>query len=159
MSIMHTRRKFLRECSLAAVAVTLAPAALAHCPAWEIKSAKGPWLPEFRQELNSWFMVGTGSKIFPLQLVEVNDFLPALPLPESGSKEKFSLRFRSLAAVSLAQHTYVFHHSRLGSISIFIVPGSSRDGYNFYTAIFDRVTNQAELGRLVSMAPGRAKIS
>lgn len=153
---MHNRRKFLRNCSLAAAAIAMAPASsLAEYPGLTFESARQPGFEQFGRHLNSWFMVRDGSRIYPLLLVGAAEFPAAVTGTADEGNEKFSLRFSGPGQVMLAQDTYAFEHPRLGRLSIFIVPGGSRDGRNYYNAVFDRPTSPAGLARQVALAPRR----
>jgi hypothetical protein len=153
---MQTRRKFLRDCSLAAVTASLAPvAALAH-PGSRIAGRKEPGFGQFARQVNTPFLVQTGSQLVRLVLAGVAPFSAASPDAEDAGNEKFSLRFRGPVQQPLEQDMYQFDHRRLGRLEIFIVPiGSLDTTYCHYEAIFDRPVDAAGLALQLSLAPRR----
>jgi len=155
---MQTRRKFLRDCSLAAAAASLGPvAAWAQNPAARIVISDEPDFAQFARQVNTFFLVRTGFNTVRLLLVQANPFSAASPDAEDAGNEKFSLRFRGPAQQPLEQNTYRFDHPRLGRLSIFIVPTGRVDTrYCYYEAIFDRPMNAAQLAAQMAMAPRRA---
>jgi hypothetical protein len=153
---MQTRRQFLRDCSLVATAVTLAPAALARNTDVPATLMASPSFEQFVRHLNSSFVVRAGFQVSSLTLVEANAFSAATADGEDAGNEKFSLLFRSNVLPVLQQDTYSLEHSRLGRLSIFIVPIEHADKqHRYYEAIFDRAVDPAELAVLLARAPKR----
>jgi len=144
---MHTRRKFLRDCSLTAVAVALAPAALAQPRA---TAMSGQTLADFQACLNSQFTVNNGSQTMSLELIQAAAFSPPLSAAGDGS---FLLRFRGPASMPLGQDTYEFANEQFGRLPIFIVPGRAAKGQLVYEAVFNRPANPAEVARQLASAP------
>jgi hypothetical protein len=156
---MQTRRKFLHDCSLAAVTASLAPAAaLAHNPASRITGLNVPGFEQFARQVNTPFFVQAGSQLVRLVLVGANPFSATSPGAEDAGNEKFSLRFRGPVQQSLGQDTYRLDHQHLGRLAIFIVPiGSLDTAHCHYEAIFDRPVNAAAFAAQLSRAPGRVQ--
>ena len=154
---MQTRRKFLRDCSLAAAAASLGPAvAWGQNPAGRISAPDWPGLAQFAGQVNTSFLVRTGFDTVRLLLVRANPFSAASLDAEDAGNEKFSLLFRGPAQKPLEQNTYQFDHPRLGRLFIFIVPaGWLGTSYCFYGAIFDRPVNAAQLAAQLARAPRR----
>lgn len=152
---MQTRRKFLHDCSLAAVAASLAPSVTwAGNPAGWKAVAQEPGFAEFARQVNTFFRVQAGFNPVRLLLVQANPFSPATPDAEDAGNDKFILRFRGPAQQPLEQDTYRFDHPRLGRLFIFIVPTGSRDPMHcHYAAIFDRPVNTAQLAAQLARAP------
>lgn len=158
---MQTRRKFLRDCSVAAATASLIPtAALA-----DKKPAPRPaivpkesGLPQFARQLNTFFTVQTDSSRIKLRLAGADSFSAAVPNAEDARNEKFRLLFHGPAQQPLGQDTYLFEHPRMGRQSIFIVPiGSPETGHCVYEAIFDRPVNPRELALQLARAPRRPR--
>jgi hypothetical protein len=155
---MPTRRKFLRDCSLVAASAAWVPAALARNSGLPIAFMDNPGFEQFAQQVNSPFIVRAGWEVAILTLVEAQIFSAASAAGEDAGNEKFSLLFRSPLQPALAQDTYPFEHSRLGRLSIFIVPAVGADRqHRYYAAIFDRPKNPANLARQLSQAPKRGQ--
>lgn len=156
---MQTRRKFLRDCSLAAVTASLAPvAAWAQNPAARMVVPEWPGFAQFARQVNTSFLVRAGFDTVRLLLVRANPFSAASPDAEDAGNEKFSLLFRGPAQKPLEQNTYRFDHPRLGRLSIFIVPIGSLDTTHCqYEAIFDRPVDAAQLAAQLALAPRRAQ--
>jgi hypothetical protein len=154
---MQTRRKFLRDCSLAAVAASLAPsAAWAQNPASRIAGRKEPGLEQFARRVNTAFFVQAGPQLVRLVLVGADAFSASAPGAEDAGNEKFSLRFYGPAQQPLEQDTYRFDHPHLGRLEIFIVPVGSMDTTHcHYEAVFDRPVDAAGLALQLSLAPRR----
>jgi hypothetical protein len=155
---MQTRRKFLRDCSLAAVAASFGPAAAwAQNPAGSIAAPDWPGFAQFARQVDTSFLVHAGFSTVKLRLVAATPFAAASPDAEDAGNEKFSLLFRGPAQRPLEQDTYQFNHPRLGRLSIFIVPTGWLDTtYCYYAAIFDRPVNAAQLAAQLARAPRRA---
>ncbi len=160
-TFMHTRRQFLRDCSMVAAAAALVPAAaLARNPAPQALAAVGPGLAQFARHVNTPFILQTGSKMIKLLLVEASSFSGATADGEDAGNEKFSLLFRGSLATPLVQDTYSFFHPRLGQFSIVIVPICCLDTKSiYYEAIFDRPVNSAELADQMARAPRRVAMT
>jgi len=156
---MQTRRKFLRDCSLAAVAASLGPSITwARNPAGGVAIPQAPGFAEFAREVNTFFRVQAGLNPVRLLLVQANPFWSATPDAEDAGNEKFTLRFRGPAQQPLEQDTYRFDHPRLGRLFIFIVPTGWRDTMHcHYADIFDRPVNTAQLAAQLARAPRRAQ--
>jgi hypothetical protein len=154
---MQTRRKFLRDCSLAAVTASLVPAAaLAHNAASRIAVPEGADFEQFARQTNTTFHVRSGSQRVKLLLVEASPFSAVSPDGEDAGNEKFSLLFRGPAQPPLEQDTYQFNHPRLGRQAIFVVPiGCMDTAHCYYEAIFDRPMNPAQLAAQLARAPRR----
>ena len=158
---MQTRRKFLRDCSLAAVTASLAPAvALAQSRPGRMTGHEGTGYAQFAGQVNTPFFVRAGSQTVKLLLVEARPFSAASPDAPDAGNEKFSLQFRGPVQQPLAQDTYRFDHPRLGRLAIFIVPIGSLDPLRcHYEAIFDRPVNAVNLAALLARAPRRIQNS
>ena len=156
---MQTRRQFLRDCSLVAASAALVPgAALARNPDLTATRMSSPGLAQFARHLNSSFVVRAGYQAASLTLVEARAFSAATADGEDAGNEKFSLLFRSAVLPALPQNTYSFEHTRLGQLSIFIVPLTRADQQHcYYEAIFDRAVDPAELAAQLARAPKRAE--
>lgn len=154
---MQTRRKFLRDCSLAASAAALVPAAaLAHGPVPRIAGRVGPGFEQFARQVNTPFFVQAGPQLIQLVLVAANTFSAASPMAEDAGNEKFSLLFRGPVQQPLGQDTYRLDHRRLGRLEIFMVRiGCLDPTLCLYQAIFDRPVDPASFAAQTSGAPGR----
>jgi hypothetical protein len=152
---MQTRRKFLRDCSLVALTASLAPAAaLAQNHAVGIAGPDWAGFEQFARQVNTLFLVRTGSITVKLLLIEAHTFSAASPASEDAGNEKFSLRFQGPVQPPLEQGTYQFDHSLLGHLSIFIVPvGNLELTHCYYEAIFDRPVDAAEFAAQLARAP------
>lgn len=155
---MQTRRKFLRDCSLAAVAASLGPAAAwAQYPAARTIVPEWPGFAQFARQVNTSFLVQAGLSTIKLLLVAATPFAATMPDAEDAANEKFSLLFRGPVRQPLEQDTYRFEHPRLGRLFIFIVPAGWPDpAHRHYEAIFDRPVNAAQLAAQLACAPRRA---
>jgi hypothetical protein len=156
---MSTRRKFLRDCSLAAAATSLVPAisttVLADTAPRAI-SGEQPGFKDYLQQINTLFAVNSGIQQVALTLVEAKTFTAASTTGIDARNEKFSLLFRGPLSRPLEQNTYTLDHSRLGSLPIFIVPVGCRNKRGkFYEAIFDRPVNAEDLAIQLSSSPDR----
>lgn len=156
---MQTRRKFLRDCSLAAVAVSVSPAT-----AWSQSHGGGLVLPaepgfaEFAGQVNSFFRVRAGFNTVRLLLVAATPLSSATADAPDAGNEKFTLRFRGPVEQSLGQDTYRFDHARLGRLFIFIVPTGWQDTMHcHYAAIFDRPADATQLAAQRALAPLRVQ--
>ena len=136
---MHTRRKFLRDCSLAVTAAGFAPAALAHQPMPTRMPVERLGLAHFYGQLNTDFTVRSGGQTTALLLVQAN----GLPGADASEGERsFSLLFHGPAESPLPQDTYVLDHPVFGGLPIFIVPvGPAVATHSSYEAIFNRLAS------------------
>lgn len=141
---MSTRRKFLVNCSAAALATTLTPVAVLGGP---LRLREVPLeqvsFSSFATRLNGLFQVqqSTGP-VVSLQLIEVRPQPPSqtkLPAAEDAANEKFSLLFRGPLRQPLEQDSYWFECPNLGRFAMFIVPiGTTETSHYYYEAIFNR---------------------
>lgn len=141
---MPTRRKFLGNCSVVALATSVIPTTVFAGP---LRLREIPLeqvsFSAFATRLNALFQVqsDTGS-IINLQLVEVRPHPPvqmAGLVPEDAANEKFSLLFRGPLQQPLEQNSYWFESRGLGRFAIFIVPiGTTENTHYYYEAIFNR---------------------
>ena len=153
---MQNRRKFLRDCSLAAAAAACIPAALAQTQVAAATRPGGPGFAEFLAQVNTTFAVRAGAKTIRMKLVHAGA-LPAMTVQQVAANENFTLMFHGPRHSPLPQDTYPFDHPQLGRLAIFIVPvGQPVATHCRYQAVFSRTTDAAELARQVSHAPKRA---
>jgi hypothetical protein len=154
---MQTRRKFLRDCSLLAATTALVPAAaLAQTPVSPPPPPAWPGFEQFRRQVNTAFVLRTGSQTVELVLAEAAAVPAGTPGAEVPGLENFSLLFHGPAQSPLTQDTYAFEHPNLGRLSIFIVPvGRPRTTQGHYEAIFNRPASAAEFALQISQAPRR----
>jgi hypothetical protein len=157
---MQTRRKFIRDWSLAAAVTSLIPTSLlaGNSPARLSPPGLGssPNFEQFARQLNTYFTVPNGAAVMRLQLVEVKRVFARNLSAEDSGNEKFSLLFRGPAQSPLTQDTHTFEHSQLGCVSIFIVPIAHLDATAcHYEAIFNRPVNSIETARQLARAPRR----
>lgn len=145
--MMTGRRQFLRECSLAMLAVSFAPATVTGRP-W-FRSLRTIPIGDlhhctFASHLNTLFDVecGTGQPTLSLELVEASD-REGRSRDMSGANlrgESFSLLFRGPANYLLPQGCHQFSHAEIGGFEMFITPVVSRDpGHVTYQAVFNRL--------------------
>ena len=87
---MQTRRKFLRDCSLAAALVGVVPAALARPPMPFRVPVAQLGRSAFDRQLNTRFTVRSGPQATELLLVKAAP-LPGAAVPEAAAEENFSL--------------------------------------------------------------------
>jgi hypothetical protein len=152
---MQNRRKFLRDCSLAAATAACFPPALAQAQVAAATRLGGPGFAEFLEQVNTTFAVRTSPKTIRMKLVHAGA-LPAMTAPEVAGNENFTLTFHGPGHSPLPQDTYPFDHSQLGRLAIFIVPvGPPVATHCRYQAVFSRLADAAELARQVSRAPKR----
>jgi hypothetical protein len=154
---MQTRRKFLRDCSLAAALVGVVPAALARPPMPFRVPVAQLGRSAFDRQLNTRFTVRSGPQATELLLVKAAP-LPGAAVPEAAAEENFSLIFHGPAAEPISQDTYLLDHPVFGQLPIFIVPvGPAQTTHRCYEAVFNRTTGAAGLAGLISRAPKRAR--
>ncbi len=142
---MKPRRTFLLRCSAVAAGVAVMPGAMLAAPRLSRGGGVHAGLAEFEKNLNSSFEVShaNGPKV-TLKLVKAQATVrrgASRKSPPGGDEgnEKFSLIFRGPRHQLLPQDTYHFRHGELGELSLFIVPGLSRDQRHYtYQAIFNR---------------------
>jgi hypothetical protein len=150
---MTTRRRFLHDSSLLAVASLMAPAsAQAGMVRTRPRSLDQLRFETFASNVGStfWVLSEPGSAT-ALELVSAKQTPPggtgqmgAL----DGLNEKFSLVFRGLSSQLREQHTYLFEHGTIGRFEMFIVPiGAGNVGYQLYEAIFNRPVGHASAMR------------
>ena len=152
---MQNRRKFLRDCSLAAAAAACIPAALAQTQIAAATLPGGPGFAEFLEQVNTTFAVRAGAKTIRMKLVQAGA-LPAMTVPKVAGNENFTLTFHGPGHSPLPQDTYPFDHPQLGRLAIFIVPvGQPVATHCRYQAVFSRTTDAADLARQISRAPRR----
>lgn len=83
------------------------------------------------------FRVGSeGGHSIEVELIEVSPLATDASVATEGQRAAFSLLFRGPAATPLAQGTYLFEHSEVGKIELFIVPVGEDDAGRSYEAIF-----------------------
>ena len=142
---MKARRTFLLHCSTVAAGAFILPGAVLATPSLSRNGPVHLGLAEFARHLNSSFEVNVegGPKVM-LTLVEAQAAARrssnklAQRAGDEGN-EKFSLIFKGPRHRLLTQETYLFHHARLGELSLFIVPVLSRNRRHYvYQAIFNR---------------------
>jgi hypothetical protein len=138
---MPTRRKFLVNCSVVALATSVTPASVFAGP---LRFREVPLeqisFSAFATRLNAYFQVqGDASTVTNLQLVQVQPSPAGPVMAEDAANEKFSLLFRGRSG--LEQGTYWFELAGLGRFALFIVPaGTDEAGSHYYQAIFNRPT-------------------
>ncbi len=147
---MPTRRKFLRDCSIAA-AVSLTPAAVLAEPRLGRRVPANRVCCElFAGELSTVFRVLIGSSSVRLALVEAARLPEAAPEAEDARNERFSLLFRGSVEEGLPQDTHLLDHPRIGRMAMFLVPiGSLDTGHRYYEAIFNFPRDEAGLANQV----------
>ena len=153
---MPTRRKFLRDCSIAA-AVSFGPAAvLAEPRLGRGTSANRISCELFAGELNTVFRALIGSSSVRLALVEAARLPAAAPDAEDARNERFSLLFRGSVEEGLPQDTHLLDHPRIGRLAMFLVPIGSLDAsHRYYEAIFNFPRDDAGLEVQVGRGPKR----
>lgn len=137
-----TRRQFLVNCSVLAVAAAVAPTTLGA----PIRGRKVPLEQigpgDYARQLNTTFLV-RAEQAAPVEilLIEIRPLgsLTAAPNAEDADNEKFALLFRGPSGSPLSQDTYAFEHPRIGSFVMFIVPvGCLDQSHCYYEAVFNR---------------------
>jgi hypothetical protein len=136
---MKHRREFIKTSCAAALALGVAPGALAARP--RRIGARRPIVPlsdlhhaDFAELVDTAFLVSASSGVrVPLVLAEAED------LSTRFGGENFSVVFHGPSGRPLSQGTYPFEHRALGSFGLFIVPlrGDGRSAR--YQAIFNRI--------------------
>jgi hypothetical protein len=158
---MKTRREFLRDCSIVAGVVALAPVSTLAGPAQTVVSpAEILGFDQFSRQLNTSFTVNHAGEPLALTLAEATQS-PAHPATsEVCANENFSLMFRGPSNRPLLQNTYEFVHPKLGPLTIFITPvGQPQDTYRRYEAVFSRPTSTIDLALQIARAPKPAQKS
>lgn len=136
---MASRRDFLKKGSLVALAAGVPlgfaeKVAEASVPNWSAPA--GLSLRDFRNQLNSQFLVRKGNRKVAVKLVNVKDLRHQSNLKHGG--ECFGLQFRGDRGNLLKQDTYVMEHQKLGSFSFLIVP-MKMESVPYYEAIINRL--------------------
>jgi hypothetical protein len=81
-----------------------------------------------------------GIKLADMTLWAVTDENPAfVPSKPTSTRECFSLVFNGPPAPNLGQGTFGIQHAKLGSFSLFVVPGIASGYYRHYEALINRV--------------------
>ncbi len=143
---MPTRRKFLRDCSIAAAASFTPAVVLAKPPMGRGIAANRFSLELFAGELDTVFRVLIGSASVRLALVEATRSPAAAPEAEDARNERFSLLFRGSVGEALPQDTHLLDHPRIGRMAMFLVPiGSLEASHRYYEAIFNFPRDDAGL--------------
>lgn len=143
---MKTRRRFLRDCSLVVATVSLPASA-----AWARPHDRGLGgdelrFEQFADQLNTPFIVRTGSAPVKVVLVQARPASLTSPDAEDANNERFSLLFRGSPRQPLEQDTYYFEHPHLGRRAIFIVPVGPPDAAGcFYEAVFNRAVGEPRI--------------
>ena len=154
-----TRRQFLRDCSVVAIAASLTPiAVLAQSRGGRKRGANQLVFEQYAQQLNTSFSLRAGLLYSRLLLVEAHRLPATASNAEDARNERFYLLFRGPAHQPLGQDTYVFEHSRLGRRDIFIVPVDSTEGapHCYYEAVFNYPIHPADVVAQLSRAPQSA---
>jgi len=139
---MTSRRRFLRDSSLLAVAL-LPASALAGRIGARTSSLDQIRFGAFAANAGStfWVLQDRGPAI-GLELARAEQQPPVNPSQAAAPdawNEKFSLVFRGLPNQALDADTYLFEHNRLGRFEMYITPiGLPNDAYQRYEAIFNR---------------------
>jgi len=149
---MQTRRKFLRDCSLAAATAAFAPAVMAGMPA---TTPTCHTLAHFQGFLRARFTASDRTFRADLQLVEAVAFPAAPAKPGATGDHSFSLRFCGPTGAALPQNTYEFENPEFGRLAIFIVPGRTTASHQVYEAVFNQPRSAAEMARQLACAPRR----
>jgi hypothetical protein len=136
---LTTRRWFLRT-----VGIGVAGAALVAASGRDLAAGLISWMfpaplmrSTFAARLDETFQVRTSAASVELRLVKAEPLHSAAPSPASAD-HSFALLFRGPADQPLAQNTYNFAHSRIGSFPLFIVPMAVEHDARYYQAIFNR---------------------
>lgn len=147
--LMKTRREFLGHGPALALAVALAPGALAApvkvnairarhrarmVPLHELNCAT------FTPLVNSCFKIDPdGRKARTFILSEVREE-PITETTEGSSLETFALLFWDASTATLPQRTYQIRHASIGDFSLFLVPVSRAPEGQYYEAVFNRLS-------------------
>lgn len=99
----------------------------------------------FSEAVGTAFRIQTGpEEMTDLLLVEVKPGLGATSTsPDATRYESFSLMFRGPGERFFPQKIYPFHHDKLGSFELFIVPVGKEGGLFKYQAVFNRRVQSA----------------
>jgi hypothetical protein len=90
----------------------------------------------FAENLNTKFRVRAESpRPVELELTEVKVYTAAEH--EHGGMERFSLFLLGPGDLYLPQHTYVFEHSSMGEIELFVVPVGRNERGFLYEVVFN----------------------
>jgi hypothetical protein len=155
--VMQNRRRFLRDCSLAAAMAVLAPGVtLASPKALAITFPEHPCFDQFCQQINTVFTVRASGQPIHLMLIKATAFSMGCANLEVAANENFSLLFHGPSDLPLPQDTYEFSHPQLGLLSIFIVPaGQAAEKCRRYEAVFSRPAEATQFALQVARAPRR----
>ncbi len=153
---MPTRRQFIRDCSVAATVASLTPTVL-------LAQGRGGWsggaeqlgFEQFASQLNTAFSLPATPRASRLLLVGANRLPLAAANSEDARNERFRLVFRGAAQQPLGQDTYAFEHSRLGRLTLFIVPAGCVAGapHCYYEAVFNYPVHPADVVAQLALAP------
>ena len=135
---MKTRRQFLAQSSIAALAAAVIPgAAFARSQPGRLASISGQCSLDYTTFSE---LVQTAFRVKPAAQRPANLVLVAARQRSTcGMGECFSLLFRGPLKSALSQNTYRFEHDRLGSFDMFIVPKPADDRSVYYEAVFNRI--------------------
>ena len=153
---MPTRRQFIRDCSVAATVASLTPTVLlAQGRGGRRGSSDQLGFEQFASQLNTAFSLPAAPRAARLLLVEANRLPPAAANSEDARNERFRLLFRGAAQQPLGQDTYAFEHSRLGRLTMFIVPVGSAVGapHCYYEAVFNYPVHPVDVVAQLALAP------
>ena len=143
---MNTRRRFLRDCSLVVATVSLPASAAWAQPRDRGLAGEGLRFEHFAAQLNTPFIVRTGSVPVKVVLVQARPAPPPSPDAEDAGHERFSLLFQGSPHQPLEQDTYLLEHPRLGRQAIFIAPVGPADAAGcFYEAVFNRAVAEPRI--------------
>ncbi|HEX4263150.1 MAG TPA: hypothetical protein VH597_02325 [Verrucomicrobiae bacterium] len=137
---MKNRRKFITDCFVLTLAGMLPGKLSAITFATGAVSLDKIDFTAFRGLVGTRFLVaGSAQQGIPLELISVDELKPTQKVIRPNRYETFSLIFRGSADTTLAQDIYALEHSKLGRLSMLIVPVISRDASRrYYQAIFNR---------------------
>ncbi len=134
-----SRRNFLKHGSMVALAAGI-PLGIAAKVSAGVISSSAPTdealnKAAFETALNTKFLINAKRSKVSVKLIDVRDLGS-----KAGSREAFSLMFRSDDLGSLKQNTYVMEHERLGTFSFLLVP-MKRDNKDRprYEAVINRL--------------------
>src|SRR5882757_6675738 len=103
---MRSRRRFLRDCSVAAAGVSIVPGVVVAESRRRSSGSGMPRLQQFAEQLNTPFNLRAGWGAQKILLVEAAFAPRALPQSEDSRNERFSLIFRGSAQSAVEQNTY-----------------------------------------------------
>jgi hypothetical protein len=91
---------------------------------------------DFAPHLHTIFRIGSPSAV-ELELTEVVD-------RSNARIDQFSLLFGGPLFPMLGQGTYMLEHTRMGEISLFLVPLGPRNAQMIYQAVFTRLIQELQ---------------